>query len=210
MHSSYLRFCTNESTHCDSINDSCKQEVSAPPQSKVYTNPEPTLSSTLKQEPTQEHSIKRNWEKLIKLNPDQISNLRFPSGMSVRWDVMVNNNCGTKEGTVNTVYFDIDSSNLLYEVFSKHKGEPFFFSESDLGYAPPCSIFVCPDNAMDQTARDLLYKREDLQQGSLLSCSRRGGEWLYTVEITDDETGIIKRLENVPSKNVYRNSASPE
>ena len=164
----------------------------------------------MKQEPTQGHSIKINWDKLIRLTPDQISNLRFPSGISVRWNVMVNNNCGTKEGTVHSVWHDFVSGNWLYEVFSKHKGEPFFFPESDLGYAPPCSLFVCPDNAMDQTARDLLYKGEELQQGSLLSCSRTGGEWLYTVEITYDETGIIKRLENVPSKNVYRNSASPE
>lgn len=85
-----------------------------------------------------------------------------------------------------------------------------FFSESDLGYAPPCSLFVCPENTEQRTARYLLDQREDLLRGSLLFCDRVGKEWVYTVKIIE-ETGTIKLLQNVPSNNViYQRSAVHE
>ena len=168
--------------------------------------PQPSFSNIIKQEPTQSIPISPDWAKLITLNSTQTENLRYPSGISVRWNVMDGNNGNIyKEGTVNSVHLDMNSRELLYEVCSKHQGELNFFSENDLGYAPPCSLFVCPETKEHQTARDLIEKGENLLHGSLLFCHKVDRDWVYTVEIIDNETGIIKLLENVPSENVmYR------
>jgi hypothetical protein len=148
---------------------------------------------------------------LITLNPEQTQNLRFPSGTPVWWFVGTDDDeVGMyNDGTVGSVYFEVTSRDLLYEVHSRNqRSKPIFLSEMDLGYAPHCPIFIsrCNKNELG-SARDLLDRDGDLLQGIVLLCKRVGETWVFTASVRD-EAGNTKLLEDIPSNNVlYRNES---
>jgi hypothetical protein len=155
------------------------------------TSPQSVASGTVKTEEISNPIISPNRSKLILLNSDQTGNLRFPSGTAVWWNE--GNISGTesyRKGTVGGVFFDCTSRDLLYEV--KHKGEPIFFLENDLGFAPPCPLFI--SSGIGGSGGDML-------NGNALLCKRVGGDWVYTVSV-EDQDGSIKLLENIPSNYV--------
>lgn len=145
---------------------------------------------------TEEVSKLTSTSKLVLLNPDETENLRFPPDTVVWWNASKKEHT-YREGTVGAVFFDCTSQELLYGV--KCKGEVIFSVENDLGFAPPCPIFLTPVfgtkfqfgcNEIDQGPDLLLI-------GNALLCKRVGGDWVYTVSVEDQ--GSIKLLENVPS-----------
>jgi hypothetical protein len=155
------------------------------------TAPQPVASGAVKTEDISNPIISPNRSKLILLNPEQTGNLRFPSGTAVWWSDA--NNAGRKsyrKGSVGDVFFDCTSRDLFYEV--KHKGEPIFFLENDLGFAPPCPLFISPD---------IGGSGENMFKGNALFCKRVGDDWFYTVSV-EDQDGSMKLLENIPSSYV--------
>eukprot|EP00956_Cyclotella_meneghiniana_P003968 scaffold4781_cov73-Cyclotella_meneghiniana.AAC.3 len=125
-----------------------------------------------------------NKAKLILLTPDQIKNLRYPTSTTIWWNEGSNASDEIyKDGTVSSIFFDMNSRDLLYEVLPRNQTESVFFLEHDIAYAPPSPVLVSPDfgESNSQSARDLINQGEDLLKGNLLLSKRVGQDWVYTV-----------------------------
>jgi hypothetical protein len=176
--------------------------------SSSAVEPDPATSNAIKTEQHPSNPITPVRSKLVMLNSEQTQNLRFPSGTPVWWFVGTDGDgIGMySDGTVGSVYFEVTSRDLLYEVYCGN--EPIFFAETDLGYAPHCPIVISRCFINDGSARDLLDQGGDLLQGSVLLCKRVGETWVYSASVRD-EAGNMKLLEDIESNNVvYRKGTS--
>lgn len=192
---------TSDKTFSDIKSPGIKSSESEQIGSNHDIETKPVVSNTIKTEQLASNPVTLNTSKLIKLTAEQADNLRFPLRTPVWWFVGNDGDNATyNEGAVRSVYFEVTSRDLLYEVLQQH-GEHAYFLEKDLGYAPPCHVFISPCSGGLLSARELLDQGGDLQNGTALLCKREGEAWVYTASVTD-KAGNMKLLENIPSDNV--------
>lgn len=172
-----------------------------------------------------------NKSELIPLHPAQTLTLPFPIGCDVWWDLKV---IGTgeifKHGQVVGVYFNYNSSKVLYEVLSPRPGgevhqqlSPAIVGENALVYAPGCAVFYSPTGTFADKA-NLLHAevlhcrtshREYLDAIKNLSMEKWTSQafprFCYTVLLLSDAgPGNIQVIENVLPGQIKLRLALPQ